>query len=179
MFILYPALWRRNFIPYISKHHDDMELTDTRSESINPALKELGILIGEWEIFGRHRLIPDPITGRMSISWLNGESFLVMRMDFNHSGPPDSTGIIGSDDAAGKLSMLYYDERGVSRIYDVSFRENVLTMERIFPGFSQKYRGSIINDGSKIEGVWELRESDDIWKIDVEVTYTKIFHKPD
>jgi len=52
----------------------------------NPALKKLDILIGDWEITGKHRLIPNPINGKINFSWFNGESFLIMRADFNQPG---------------------------------------------------------------------------------------------
>ena len=95
----------------------------------------MSILIGNWEISGSHRLIPNPINGKVNFSWLNGKSFLIMKTDFKQSGPPNSTAIIGSDDKAEKLSMLYFDERGVSRIYEVKFNNNILEMRETFPDF--------------------------------------------
>jgi hypothetical protein len=38
--------------------------------------------------------------------------------------------VIGSDDAAATYFMLYFDERGVSRKYDVTMTGNVLTWWR-------------------------------------------------
>ncbi len=145
-----------------------------KSTDKNPALKKLDILIGDWEITGKHRLIPKPIKGKINFSWFNGKSFLIMRTDFNQSGPPNSTAIIGSDDKAEKLSMLYFDERGVSRIYDVVFNNNVLKMERNHPGFSQRFKGIVNDNGNTIEGAWELCEDDVNWKKDLEVIYTRI-----
>ncbi len=140
----------------------------------NPALKKLEILIGDWEISGSHPLIPNPITGKINFSWFNGKSFLIMSTDFNQSGPPNSTAIIGSDDKAEKLSMLYFDERGVSRIYEVKFDNNILKMERNFPGFSQRFTGILKNNENTIEGAWELCENDINWKKDLEIIYTRI-----
>ena len=144
------------------------------STNVNPALKNLNFLIGEWEISGKHRLIPNTIIGEVNFSWFNGESFLIMRTDFNQSGPPNSTAIIGSDDSAEKLSMLYFDERGVSRNYEVEFFDNILKMERNHPGFSQKFTGKVKDNGNTIEGIWELCEDDINWKKDLEITYTRI-----
>ena len=145
-----------------------------KSTDVNPALEKMSILIGNWEISGSHRLIPDPIKGKVNFSWLNGKSFLIMKTDFEKSGPPNSTVIIGSDDKAEKLSMLYFDERGVSRIYEVKFNDDILEMRRDFPGFSQRFTGKIQNDGNIIAGVWELCEDDINWKKDLEITYTRI-----
>ena len=44
---------------------------DCESTDINPALKRLNFLIGDWEISGRHPLIPNPITGKINFSWFN------------------------------------------------------------------------------------------------------------
>jgi hypothetical protein len=139
----------------------------------NPALKNLNILIGNWEMSGRHRLIPNPIIGSVNFTWIDGESFLMMRTDFNHSGPPNSTAIIGSDDSAGILSMLYFDERGVSRIYEMEFGENIWKIRRNFPGFYQRFIGGVKDSGNTIEGVWELSKDDINWENDLQITYTR------
>jgi len=154
----------------------DNKTLNWQSTDINAALKKLEILIGDWKISAKHRQIPNPITGKISFDWFNGKSFLIMRTDFNHSGPANSTAIIGSDDSAEKLSMLYFDERGVSRIYEVEFNENVLRMQRDYPGFSQRYKGTIKDDGNTIEGVWELCEDNVNWKKDMEIIYSRIEH---
>lgn len=144
------------------------------STDVNPALKKLNSLIGDWEITGSHPLILNPITGKINFRWFNGKSFLIMQTDFEKSGPPNSTAIIGSDDSGEKLSMLYFDERGVSRIYEVKFNDNILQMWRDFPGFSQRFTGNIKDEGNIIEGIWELCEDNVNWNKDLETTYTRI-----
>ena len=148
--------------------------SDKSSSKLNPALKNLEILLGEWSISGSHPLIPNPITGKVNFSWFNGKSFVIMRIDFNQSGPPNSSAVIGSDDSAEKLSMLYFDERGVSRIYEIKFIDNVWEIWRNFPGFSQRFKGTIKNNGNTIEGIWELSKDDINWNKDLEITYTRI-----
>jgi hypothetical protein len=152
----------------------DNKTLNWKTTDKNPVLKKLDILIGDWEISGSHRLITDPIIGKVTFSWLNGKTFLLMKTDFEKSGPPNSTAIIGSDDKAEKLSMLYFDERGVSRIYEVEFFDNTLKMQRNYPGFSQRFTGTIKANGNTIEGVWELCEDEINWKKDLEITYTRI-----
>lgn len=144
-----------------------------KSTDINPVLKKLDILVGDWKIMGKHPLIANPISGKINFSWFNGKSFLIMHADFNQSGPPNGTAIIGSDDSAGKLSMLYFDERGVSRIYEMEFSDNSWKLWRNFPGFSQRYTGIVKGDRNTIEGVWELCEDDINWKKDLEITYIR------
>ncbi len=141
----------------------------------NPHLKSFEILIGEWKTVGRHRLLPDKtLHGQTSFSWLEGGAYLKYESKTDEPEIPDAISIIGSDDAANKLSMLYYDTRGVSRNFEVKFNDNVLEIERIFPGFSQRFKGIVKNNGNTIEGVWELCEDEINWKPDLEITYTKI-----
>ena len=96
-----------------------------------------------------------------------------MRSDFNQSGPPNSTAVIGSDDSTEILSMLYFDERGVSRKYEVRINGNTLEMWRNFPGFSQRFTGHIKNKGNTITGLWELCKDGLNWNKDLEITYIK------
>ncbi len=139
----------------------------------NPELEKLNFLIGEWKVSGKHRLIPDPLNGKVNFKWIGGESFIQMETDFNQSGPPNSVAVIGSDDKAGTLSMLYHDVRGVSRIFEMKFSDNVWSLFRNFPGFSQRFTGTISNDGNNINGIWELSEDDINWIKDAEMIYNK------
>ena len=70
--------------------------------------------------------------------------------------------------------MIYFDERGVSRIYEMEFSDSGWKLWRNFPGFSQRYTGTVKDDGNTIEGVWELCEDDINWKKDLEIIYTRI-----
>jgi hypothetical protein len=146
---------------------------DWKSTDINDSLTKLDILIGDWDISGNHPLIANPVTGKVNFKWFNGKSFLVIRTDFNKSGPPDSTAVIGSDDSSEKLSMLYFDERGVSRIYEIKFHDNIWEMWRTFPGFSQRFTDIIKDNGNKIEGTWEISQDDKKWNKDLEITYRR------
>lgn len=147
---------------------------DWKPTDINEALNKLDILIGDWKISGSHPLISNPVTGKVNFSWFNGKSFLVLRTDFNQSGPPHSTAVIGSDNSANKLSMHYFDKRGVSRIYEMEFNDNAWKLFRNFPGFSQRFTGTIKDDGNTITGIWELSRNNFNWEKDLELTYTRI-----
>jgi hypothetical protein len=43
-------------------------------------------------------------------------------------GIPTAVAIIGSDDAIGEFSILYVDDRGVSRRYEVTMNGNVMEL---------------------------------------------------
>lgn len=57
----------------------------------------------------------------------------------DYKGFPKGIAILGSDDTTQKYFMLYFDERKVSRKYDVSIQDNVLKWWRNAPKFSQRY----------------------------------------
>ena len=70
--------------------------------------------------------------------------------------------------------MLYFDERNVSRKYDVSIRDNVLNWWRNTPEFSQRYTWNISKDGNTIISKGELSKDGGAWEKDLEQTFTRI-----
>ena len=140
----------------------------------NSTLQPIGRLIGPWNTVGRHPLIPDTVFhGRASFDWLEGGAFLQWRSEFDEPGIPTGISIIGSDDAIGEFSMLYFDERGVSRRYEVSMRDDVWKWWRNAPGFSQRYTFTLSADGNTMIGAGELSKDDSSWEPDLHVMYTR------
>ena len=96
-----------------------------------------------------------------------------MHSGFEEKGIPTATAIFGSDDNDDSYYMLYFDERGVSRKYESTLRDNVWKCWRNAPGFLQRFTGDIVDNGRTIIGVWELKD-DSVWKRDLELTYTRV-----
>jgi hypothetical protein len=141
----------------------------------NPALDPLKVLIGEWTAVGTHPLVPGTtLHGRSSFNWMEGGAFLLWRSEIDKEGFPDGIAIIGSDDATGEYVMLYFDERNVSRKYEVSIRDNVLKWWRTTPEFSQRYTWTFAEDGNTIIGKGELCKDGKTWEGDLELTYTRV-----
>lgn len=140
----------------------------------NPALEPLSVLVGEWDTVGTHPLLPNTtLHGHASFAWLEGGAFLMMHSDIEEPGIPSAIAIFGSDDASEAYFMLYFDERDVSRKYEATLRDNVWTLWRNMPGFSQRFTGTFADNGDTIIGVWELSEDDSSWKRDLELTYKR------
>jgi hypothetical protein len=92
----------------------------------NAALEPFSRLVGAWTTVGKHPCMPDTVLhGRTSFEWLEGGAFLLMRSEIDEPGIPKGIAIFASDDAVGELSMLTFDERGVSRRYGVAMRDTV------------------------------------------------------
>jgi hypothetical protein len=146
----------------------------TPLERTNPALQKLGALIGEWTV---EIVFPGEtgkvVQGKTRFEWAEGGAFLAMRSMPEPGGPPQSISLIGRDETSGAYRMLYFDERGVSRVYDMSFEANVLKMWRSAPRFSQRFEAKLIGDGV-IAGSWEKCLDGLNWEHDFALTYRRI-----
>lgn len=137
------------------------------------SLKQFDILVGEWDMEGTHPALPSPAHGRSSFEWLVKDALLVWNFDWDHPSIPNAVSVIGHDDIGDACSMLYADERGVSRIYQMSLDGGVWKMWRESEGFSQRMTGEFSDDGKTINVHGELSRDGSNWEQDLDVTYTR------
>lgn len=136
----------------------------------NPTLKPLEVLVGEWTIevpqFGEGH-------ARATFEWVDGGAFLRIL-----SEPPDpaptSVQLIGRDDASEVYTVLYYDSRGVSRVYQMTFDDGLWKMWRNAPGFDQRFAGTFGADGRTVRATWEKSLDNATWEHDFDMIYTKV-----
>ena len=95
-----------------------------------PALQRLDALVGEWEL--ENPQYPE-VRGRATFEWLEGGAFLVQHSEVDHAAVPNATMIIGRDESTETYCILYYDSRGVSRVYQMSLFDGVWKMCREAP----------------------------------------------
>jgi hypothetical protein len=151
------------------------ESTDNEAARPNPALKALSILVGMWKTTGTHPLVPGKVFhGNTSFEWIEGGAFLMMQSQIDEPEIPSGIAIFGTDDSTGECSMLYFDERGVSRRYETSLSGNVWRWWRNDPAFSQRFAGTISADGRTIESSGELSRDGKPWEKDLALTYTRV-----
>jgi hypothetical protein len=67
------------------------------------------------------------------------------------------------------VNMLYFDERGVSRKYEVTLRDNVWKWWRNAPGFSQRFTGTVVDGGRTIIGKDKLSKDVSTLEKDLEL----------
>ena len=143
----------------------------------NPALDQLEPFIGEWNIeITNMSFDSDPsavVRGHSSFGWLEGGAFLIQHSEIAHPDFPRSTAVVGPDEGAETYRMLYYDSRGVSRIYRMSLSGGIWTLWREFAGFSQRYNGVFSENGRIITAYWEKSGDGSNWERDFDLTYTK------
>src|ERR1700754_1017920 len=141
----------------------------------NPALEPFGGLVGEWRPTGAHPLAPrTTFHGRTSFAWHEGGAFLLMRSEIDEPEIPSGVAVIGSDDRAGTFFMIYFDERGVSRKYDVTVAERGLTWTRDEPSLSQRNTFTVEADGTRMVARGEMSRDGGAWEDDLSRTYVRV-----
>jgi len=121
-----------------------------------PGLGLLDALVGEWtELVSGHG---DP-TGTVSFEWTLDERYLLQRTVL--PAPfPESLAVIEYDETTGDFRQHYFDSRGVTRVYRMTFTGVDWTLLRTEPdfsalGFAQRFTGKVADDGRSVEGRWE------------------------
>jgi hypothetical protein len=139
------------------------------------SLRDLDQLVGDWTLQATHPAFPDLVVpGRSSFEWLDGEKFMVQRSTADHPAFPDSISVIGAmSDDDERLSMHYYDSRGVHRVYSLEMSGGVLRIGRDAPGFSQRLEARVADYGDSFGGTWLLSRDDETWDDDLEITYRR------
>jgi hypothetical protein len=144
----------------------------------NLALEQLTPLIGDWNIEVTSMSFRSDSSaverGHTTFAWLEGGAFLVQHSEIPASDFPRSVAVMGADDEAGTYRMLYYDSRGVSRIYRMTFSGEIWTIWRDSPGFSQRFHGTLSEDGNIITARWEKSTDSSNWEHDFALTYTRV-----
>lgn len=139
----------------------------------NPALKPFEVLVGEWQTMGSHPYMPNTeLKGRATFEWIYGGAFLMVRAEIDHPKFPDGIEIFGSDDKAGTYYMLHFDERGISRKYDVSITKNQLKWWRNDSDFSQRFTMEIQKD--RLVSYGEMSRDGGEWEKDLSLTYKRL-----
>ena len=141
----------------------------------NPALRPFAALIGEWRTTGTHPLVPGTtFHGRTSFAWHLDGAFVLMRSEIDEPEIPDGMAVLGSDDAGATFSMLYFDEREVSRKYDVTIDGNVLVWRRDEADFAQRNTITIEDGGARLTGRGEMSRDGGEWEDDLSLTYDRV-----
>jgi hypothetical protein len=141
----------------------------------NPTLEPFQVLVGEWHTTGSHLYLPGiTLHGRTVFAWLAGGAFVLMQSEIDDHNVPSGVVVLGSDDVAQQYFMLYFDERGTSRKYDVSMTGRQLTWWRDAPSFSQRFTLAIADDGNTMVGQGEMSRAGAAWEKDLALTYIRV-----
>jgi hypothetical protein len=138
------------------------------------ALRALEPLIGAWDLVASAPGgEPWPGGGRSTFEWHPSGAHLVQRTVVELPEAPDSICIIGCDAANGTYFQLYSDERGVSRVYDMSINEGEWRLWRAGEPFAQRFTATFSDDGKTMLGHWEKAEDGVNYEADFDLTYRR------
>jgi hypothetical protein len=144
----------------------------------NPALADLGFLLGDWDMEISNAPFPPTLDatarGHVTFEWIEDGALLVMRQSEQSGNPPSARWAIGRDESGADYKVLYSDNRGVSRIYEMRFTEETWQLWRNAPGFSQRFQGRVTPDRRTIASHWEKSLDGTTWEHDFDITYTRI-----
>ena len=138
----------------------------------NPALAAVSSLIGEWDTTGSHPYFPGvALHGHTTFEWLEGGAFLIMHNSVYHPDFPDGIALFGSDKET--LYMLYFDERGISRKFDVTTNNNAISWVRNDADFSQRLTITVQDDKNSMESVGEMSQQGKPWEKDLSQKFAR------
>jgi hypothetical protein len=140
----------------------------------SPAHRKLEAFLGAWETRGT---VHDagagrPFTAQDMYEWVPGGFFLLHRWD---AAMPDGriqgVEIIGYDAEKQSYRIHSYDSYGGSDVMRASEANGVWT----FLGDKARFTGQFSDDGTVMEGRWEVRASErDAWRPWMDVRLTKV-----
>lgn len=134
-------------------------------------LEQLDVLVGEWtaasEKYAEGR-------GHTTVAPTDDGKFVRIVSREEDARFPESTQLVGADESRDECTVLYYDSRGVHRVYSMSVVDGVWKMWRDAPGFNQRYVGRVSDDGKTITGQWEFSEDGKSWEVDFDLNYNKV-----
>ncbi|MEP6507058.1 MAG: hypothetical protein ABJC63_02450 [Gemmatimonadales bacterium] len=140
----------------------------------NPELDPFSVFIGTWTTTGTHPMVPGKtFHGRTSFEWIEGGAFVMMRSEIDEPEIPSGIAIFGTDDKTKHCSMVYFDERGVSRLYEMSIKGKVWEWWRNAADMCQRCAVTISDDGQTMQSRGEFSRDGKPWEPDLALTYTR------
>lgn len=143
------------------------------------ALEPLDALIGEWTTeIDFPGAPPSDVRGHTVFEWTLDGRFLVQRTEIPLAEAPDSIIVVSPDHDGDGFTQHYFDSRGVTRVYEMTFDGRAWTLARekrdFTPlDFEQRFTGTFDDDGSVIRGHWDGRNEGEDWQLDFHLTYTR------
>lgn len=132
--------------------------------------RSLEPLIGRWRT--EMRLPVQTLHGEATFEWLQPDGLVLMRSHTVGAAlPPVAVAVICYDDSADRWCMGYHDDRGVSRIYAMTFDGKRWTLEGKPKDFHQRLEAAIEPD--RIDAVWMKSEDGETWSEDFPITYSR------
>jgi hypothetical protein len=144
----------------------------------NPKMDELDVLLGRWNLTLSDAWFLEPpgteLDGGVSGAWL-GDAFVFLQFEID--GHPGFELAIGRSDPRDAYVALYHDERGVSRLFHMTFDGTTWMLSREDPDFHQRFLAEV--EPHRIVGRWEASEdAGRTWRKDYDLTIERTPEQP-
>lgn len=141
------------------------------------AIGRVAVLVGRWSVEAPG--LGDAV-GTMTIEPVLAGTHYLQRTSIPVPGAPEALSVLAFDDVRGTLVQHYFDDRGVSRRYDMALDDVRWTLSRDAPDvtplpFRQRFTGRFDDGGTTIRGMWERTDPDPDgpWLKDFELLYRR------
>lgn len=141
----------------------------------NSAFGPLERAVGTWSVTGTHPALPGrTVRGKVTFERIEDGAFVRMHSRMVDPEFPEGVALFGTDGEHPGATMLYFDERGVSRRYDVTFQADGFTWSRDSDKLAQRFRVTIAAGGRSMEGVGEMKPEGEAWGADLCLSYVRV-----
>lgn len=141
-------------------------------------MQQLDVLVGSWRTTMRNAWFLEPadreVPGSATVEWL-ADSFVLFRWTM-HGDVGQATSemalVLGRSDAHDTFSALYHDERGVCRVFAMTFDGARWTLSRQDPDMFQRFIADVTPD--RVDGRWEASEDrGSTWRKDFDLVFER------
>lgn len=144
----------------------------------NEAMQRLEVLTGSWRTTLSNAWFLEPadleVPGTATGEWL-GDAFVDFRWTMQGdvgAATSEMVLVLGRSDARDTYSALYHDERGVCRVYDMTFDDSSWTLVREDPDMFQRFVARLEPD--RMLGRWEASEDHGrTWRKDFDLVFER------
>jgi hypothetical protein len=141
-------------------------------------IEQLEPFIGKWTMEAEIPGASD-VEATAVFEWVLGGTFLQERSEVAHPDAPNGLCVVGLNADGDGYTQHYFDERGIARLYEMTFEDGIWELLRVKPdftplSFSQHYFGKFSDDGNSIEGRWETSsDGGSTWELDFHLNYIR------
>lgn len=141
----------------------------------NEAMAKLDVLVGDWKLTMTNawflESLDTEVHGSAKFEWL-GDAFLVMRSKLGDDPASAWDLAIGRSDANERYKVLYHDERGVCRLFEMIFGDGRWNLVRKDPDFHQRFVATVERD--RIMARWDASEDfGQTWRKDFDLIFER------
>jgi len=137
----------------------------------NQAMVTVDGLVGDWTVTMSDAWFLEPpgteVHGTATVEWF-GDAFLLVRSALQG----EMSLAIGHSEPNDAYVVLYHDDRGVSRVFAMTWDDGRWTMSREDPDFHQRFVADVEPD--RISGRWEASEDQGrTWRKDFDLVFDR------